>query len=85
MFGIPIHEIDAYHTSRWCPHCGAVNEGHQPGNYRLYKCKCGLVVNSDRKASLAVAVKSVLERKIHDLTNLNFFQISNTGCCTTYQ
>ena len=72
MFGIPIHEIDAYHTSKWCPHCGAVNEGHQTGNYSLYKCKCGLVVNSDRKASLAVAVKSVLER-----TRVSRVQISN--------
>jgi IS605 OrfB family transposase len=79
MLGIPIHEVDAYHTSKWCPRCGALNNGHQSGNYALYKCKCGLIVNSDRKASLAIAVKSVLERtKTHSLTNLSSIQISNT-------
>ncbi len=80
QLGIFVQEIDAYHTSKWCPHCGAVNNGHHSGNYSLYKCKdCGLIVNSDRKASLAVAVKSVLERTInHSLNNLDFVQISNT-------
>jgi IS605 OrfB family transposase len=75
---IPLQVVDAYHTSKWCPHCGAVNNGHHSGNYSLYKCRvCGLMVNSDRKASLAIAVKSVLERKTQDLTNPEFFQISN--------
>lgn len=77
MFQIPLYEVDAYHTSKWCPKCGALNNGHHSGNYALYKCKCSLVVNSDRKASLAVAVKSVLERtKTHSLTNLSSVQIS---------
>jgi len=77
MFQIPLYEVDAYHTSKWCPRCGALNIGHQSGNYALYKCNCGLVVNSDRKASLAVAIKSVLERsKTHSLTNLSSIQIS---------
>ena len=63
MFQIPIHKISPYHTSKWCPNCGAVNLGHASANYSLYKCcECGLVVNSDRKASLTVAIKSVLER-----------------------
>ena len=63
VFSIPIKEVDAYHTSKWCPHCGALNNGHHTGNHSLYKCtKCGLSVNSDRKASLAIAIKSVLER-----------------------
>jgi len=62
MFQIPIHKVDPYHTSKWCPNCGAVNPGHTSANYSLYKCKCGFIVNSDRKASLTVAVKSVLER-----------------------
>jgi len=77
--GIPLQIVDAYHTSKWCPHCGAVNNGHQSGNYALYKCKkCGMLVNSDRKASLAIAVKSVLERTPQDLTKPCFVQISNT-------
>jgi len=77
MFQVPIYEVDAYHTSKWCSKCGALNNGHHSGNYALYKCKCGLIVNSDRKASLAVAVKSVLERnKIHELTILSSIQIS---------
>jgi len=77
--GVPLHIVDAYHTSKWCPHCGAVNKGHQSGNYALYKCrKCGMVVNSDRKASLAIAIKSVLERTSQDLTKPCFVQISNT-------
>jgi len=79
QFGIPLQFVDAYHTSKWCPHCGAVNKGHHAGNYALYKCKkCGMVVNSDRKASLAIAVKSVLERTSQDLTKSCFAQISNT-------
>lgn len=76
---IPFNIVDAYHTSKWCTHCGAVNNGHHSSNYSLYKCKqCNQIVNSDRKASLAVAVKSVLERKSHDITNSAFVQISNT-------
>jgi len=76
---VPLSVVDAYHTSMWCPHCGAVNKGHHSGNYALYKCKmCGLTMNSDRKASLAVAVKSVLERTSQDLTKPCFVQISNT-------
>jgi transposase len=80
MFQIGLHEVDPYHTSKWCSHCGAVNNGHCSGNYALYKCKnCGLTMNSDRKASLAIAVKSVLERnKTHNLTNLSSIQISKT-------
>jgi len=72
-------KVDAYHTSKWCPHCGAVNKGHSSTNYALYQCKaCGLIVNSDRKASLAVAVKSVLERTAQDITNPRFVQFSGT-------
>jgi len=37
-----------------------------------------MVVNSDMKASLAIAVKSVLERASQGLTNQCFVQISNT-------
>ena len=76
--GVLLHKVDAYHTSKWCPHCGAVNPGHSSTNYALYKCKCGLVVNSDRKASLVVAVKSVLERTAQDITNPCFVQFSGT-------
>ncbi len=76
-FGIPLQFVDAYHTSQWCPHCGAVNKGHHPNNHALYKCeKCGMVVNSDRKASLAIAVKSLLERTSQGLANSCFVQIS---------
>lgn len=80
IFGIPIHEVDPYHTSKWCSRCGAINNGHYSGNYSLYKCsECGLIVNSDRKASLAIAVKSVLERnKTHELTVQSSIQISKT-------
>jgi len=78
MFQTPLHEVDAYHTSKWCPHCGAVNDGHTGGNYALYKCKeCSLIVNSDRKASLAVTIKSVLERNRH-INGMGPFQFSNT-------
>lgn len=77
-YKVPLRVVDAYHTSKWCPHCGAVNKGHHPSNYSLYRCKaCGLAVNSDRKASVAIAVKSVLERKTQDFTTPVFFQISS--------
>jgi len=60
---IYLNIVDAYHTSKWCSHCGAVGYGHAKNNYSLFKCKtCGQVVNSDRKSSLAVAVKALLER-----------------------
>lgn len=74
--GIMLNRVDAYHTSKWCSRCGAVGgRGHDGGNYSLFRCKvCGQVVNSDRKASLAVAVKSLLERS--SFPNQNAIQIS---------
>jgi hypothetical protein len=72
--GITLNRVDAYHTSKLCSYCGAVGSGHAK-NYSLFKCKkCGQVVNSDRKASLAVAVKSLLERSSN--SDQNWFQIS---------
>jgi len=60
---IRLNIVDSWHTSKWCSHCGALAKGHS-SNYSLFKCKnCGQTVNSDRKASLAIAVKSLLERK----------------------
>jgi len=72
---IRLNIVDSWHTSKWCSHCGALANGHS-SNYSLFKCgECGQVVNSDRKASLAIAVKSLLERK--DTTNtINSIQIS---------
>jgi len=62
--GIPMGYVDSYHTSKWCSGCGSVNPPHDPKNYAIYRCRsCGLVVNSDRKASMAVAVKKFAERK----------------------
>ena len=52
---ISLNTVDGWHTSKWCPRCGAVGRGHDAANYSLFRCKCGLVVNSDRKASLVVA------------------------------
>ena len=64
MSGVHLFQIDPYHTSRWCPCCGAINDGHCHHNRALYKCTCcGLDMNSDRKASLAIAIKPLLERK----------------------
>ncbi len=73
--GIMLNRVDAYHTSKWCSHCGAVGNGHDGGNYSLFRCKeCGLTMNSDRKASLAMAVKTLLERSgLHGQTK---FQVS---------
>jgi len=62
--GVPMGYVDSYHTSKWCSGCGSVNPPHDSSNYAIYRCgNCGLVVNSDRKASLAVAVKKFAERK----------------------
>jgi IS605 OrfB family transposase len=73
--GITLNRVDAYHTSKWCIRCGAVGAGHDGGNYALFRCKaCGLVMNSDRKASVAVAVKTFLER--NNSLNQEEFQIS---------
>ena len=73
---ITLNVVDSWHTSKWCSRCGAVGNGHDKGNYALFICKaCGVVVNSDRKASMAIAIKSLLERK--DITNHKPFQISN--------
>jgi IS605 OrfB family transposase len=73
---IPLNIVDSWHTSKWCSRCGAVGKGHS-ANYSLFKCKCGQVVNADRKASLAVATKSLLERIKHNLSNSAFFQFSS--------
>jgi IS605 OrfB family transposase len=62
--GIRLSVVDAFHTSKWCSHCGAVAPSGHSTNYSLFRCqKCGQTVNSDRKASLAIAVKSLLVRK----------------------
>ena len=75
---ITLNIVDAWHTSKFCSRCGAVGKGHDSRNYALFRCKkCGVVVNSDRKASLNVAIKSLLERRLHNLNNSDFFQISN--------
>jgi len=83
--GVYLDQIDPYHTSKWCPYCGAVNKGHASSNYALYKCKgCGRVVNSDRKASHAVAIKSALVREqIQGLTNL-FSQFTKAGVAVNH-
>ena len=74
--GINLNRVDAYHTSKWCSHCGAVGSGHDGSNYSLFRCKkCGQAVNSDRKASLAVAVKRLLERG--ESPDQNTLQISS--------
>lgn len=77
-FEAPLDQIDAYHTSKWCPYCGSVNPGHSSENYALYVCSnCGKAVNSDRKASKVIAIKSALEREhSQGLTNL-FTQFSS--------
>jgi IS605 OrfB family transposase len=61
---IHLNIVDSWHTSKWCSHCGALANGHS-SNYSLFKCNCGQIVNSDRKASLAIAIKSLLERNSH--------------------
>jgi transposase len=79
--GMRLHDEDAYHTSKWCSHCGAVaTKGHSSKNYTLFKCpECGQIVNSDRKASLAVAVKSLLVRKRNEDSSRrwDFFQFTS--------
>ena len=52
-----------------------MGRGHDGGNYALFRCReCGQVVNADRKASLAVAVKTLLER--NEDPDQDTFQIS---------
>lgn len=73
---IPLRIIDSWHTSKWCSHCGAVGKGHS-ANYSIFKCKkCGQIVNSDRKASLAIAVKSLLVRNNQTINQTDFFQFT---------
>jgi IS605 OrfB family transposase len=73
--GITLNKEDAYHTSKWCSHCGAVGRGHDGSVYALFRCReCGQVVNADRKASLAVAVKTLSLRS--GFPNQDTLQIS---------
>lgn len=73
---IALNIVDSWHTSKWCSHCGAVGKGHD-ANYSLFRCKeCKQIVNSDRKASLAVAVKCLSERKEHTANQVCSVQIS---------
>jgi IS605 OrfB family transposase len=73
---IVLETMDSWHTSKWCSHCGAVGNGHS-ANYSLFKCKCGQVVNSDRKASLAVATKCLLVRNKHTANQVASFQFTS--------
>ena len=71
--GITLNIVDSWHTSKWCSRCGAVGKGHSPTNYSLFICKeCGQTVNSDRKASLAVAAKTLLGREVPNQKILRF-------------
>jgi len=72
---IRLNVVDGWNTSKWCNHCGALTKGHS-SNYSLFKCECGQIVNADRKASLAIAVKSLLERNSHTLEPDISIQIS---------
>jgi IS605 OrfB family transposase len=73
---ITLYIVDAWHTSMFCSHCGAVGKGHDSRNYALFRCKkCRIEVNSDRYASKKIAIKSLLGRK--DITNHKTFQIPN--------
>jgi IS605 OrfB family transposase len=75
--GVPLGYVDPYHTSKWCPRCGSVNPPHSKP-YALYRCSsCGLIVNSDRKASFVVALKKLVERKRH--ANPNYMLQTSTG------
>nr|MDO8098463.1 zinc ribbon domain-containing protein [Candidatus Njordarchaeota archaeon] len=78
---IDLKDLDPWHTSKWCSHCGALAaSGHSSKNYAIFKCPCcGQVVNSDRKASLAVAVKSLLVRRKNEETSerRDFFQFTS--------
>ncbi|MEA1924867.1 MAG: transposase [Candidatus Altiarchaeota archaeon] len=75
---IRLHLVNAYHTSKWCSHCGAVAKRGHSSNYALFKCgNCGQIVNSDRKASLAVAVKSLLVRDKHVSNQSASFQFTS--------
>ena len=75
---ITLNVVDAYHTSKWCSRCGAVAKSGHSSNYSLFKCDCGQIVNSDRKASLAVAVKTLLVRnKEHTLNKPASFQFTD--------
>lgn len=72
--GIALITVNPWHTSKWCIRCGAVGEGHS-ANYSVFRCmKCGLTMNADRKASVAIAVKALLER--NKSPNKKTFQIS---------
>ena len=73
---ITLNIVDAWHTSKFCNHCGAVGKGHDSSNYALFRCKkCGVLANSDRNAGTNIAIKSLLERK--DVLTDKTFQISN--------
>lgn len=73
---IHLNIMDSWHTSKWCTHCGAVGAGHS-ATYSIFKCKnCGQVVNADRKASVAIAVKSLLVRE-HSSDRTGFFQLTS--------
>ena len=78
--GIVLKMVNAYHRSKWCSHGGAVGKkGHDGGNYALFRCReCGQIVDADRKASLAMAVKCPLEWDGGSFLNQNHsFQISS--------
>jgi len=61
--GVPLGYVHPYHTSKWCPRCGSVNPPHDKKNYAIYRCsECGLECNSDRKASLTIALKKFVGR-----------------------
>lgn len=53
--GIPVTAINPRNTSKTCSRCGA----KRSVNGRTFKCKCGLIVNRDRNASVNIAQRAV--------------------------
>jgi len=46
--GIPIHHLDAGHTSRTCPRCGDALKSNRKRDKHIYKCHyCGYQLNDD--------------------------------------
>jgi len=87
---IKLVTVNPYHTSKSCPRCG--NIGIRINKGSVFRCKCGLIVNADRNASLNIALRAeqtILNSKVGSIqsterdASVNRHGWQDVGCNVT--
>jgi IS605 OrfB family transposase len=66
---IEIIEVEPKNTSRTCYKCGIVRKENRKG--AVYDCSCGHISNSDRNASVNIALRAINDHTIQTIVGSN--------------